>query len=226
MPKISIDAFFLLILHTKYVYKQNLKYMKKIFTLIAAVMFAACSYAQVNITDPEGKVYEDGSTMEIYDIFPEEEDFVMFEAPMLVNTSSSPVKVSLEVNLKELPEGTQFSNCFEGACTFVKGVGTFKTVTKEIAANGQMSTQIEWSCYDASNDVYAKGVCVADFTLYVNGVKDKTVTVRYVNGEAGSVNAITVDNAKRQGIFTLDGKRAAEDAKGLVIKNGKKVIVK
>ncbi len=200
--------------------------MKKIFTLIAAVMFAASTFAQVNITDPSGKVYEDGSTMDIFDMFPNEEDFVMFESPVLVNTSASPVNVSLEINLKQLPAGTQYSNCFEGACTFVKNTGTFKTITRQIAANGTLATSCEWSCFNDAAFEYVKGVCIADFTLYVNGVKDKTVTVRYVNDDSASIS--TIQNAERrtQNYYNLAGQRVAEGAKGIVIKNGKKMIIK
>lgn len=197
--------------------------MKKIFTLIAAVMFAACSFAQVNFTDPEGNVYENGSTMNIYPsiVIPDIPDFLEFHSPKLVNTSASAVSVKFEINLKQLPAGTQFAECFSGACTNYKKEQVITTKAVTLAANETKETACEWF-YD---EEFAGQTCIADFTIYVNGVKDKTVTVKYINGEPGAVNAITVDNAKRQGTFTIDGKRA-DNAKGLVIKNGKKVILK
>ncbi len=202
----------------------KLQYMKKIFTLIAAVMFAVCSYAQVNITDPEGKVYENGSTMDIYPsmVIPDIPDFLEFHSPELVNTSASAVNVNLVINIKQLPEGTTFAECFSGMCT---NYGEAKTVTTKavtLAANETKKTACEWF-YD---EEFAGKTCIADFTLYVNGKKDKTVTVRYINGDINSVNSVIADSVKKKGAFTIDGKRVANDTKGLVIKNGKKVIIK
>ena len=197
--------------------------MKRFIVFIAIAIHVTFSYAQINITDPNGIVYEDGSTMDIYPsiVIPDIPDFLEFHSPKLVNTSASAVSVKFEINLKQLPAGTQFAECFSGACTNYKKEQVITTKAVTLAANETKETACEWF-YD---EEFAGQTCIADFTIYVNGVKDKTVTVKYINGEPGAVNAITVDNAKRQGTFTLDGKRA-DNAKGLVIKNGKKVIVK
>lgn len=198
--------------------------MKKIFTLIVATMLAAVSYAQVNFTDPEGKVYEDGSTMDIYPslVIPELPDFFEFKGPELVNTSASDVNVKLEINIKQLPEGTQFAECFSGACTNHVKEEVITTKAQTLPGNGTMHTACEWF-YDES---LVGKTCIADFTLYVNNKKDKTITVRFINAEPGAVNAITADAVKKMGTFTLDGKRAANDAKGIIIKGGKKILVK
>ncbi len=196
--------------------------MKKIFTLIVATMLAAVSYAQVNFTDHEGNVYENGSTMDIFPslVIPEVPDFFQFEGPKLVNTSASAVNVMLEINVKQLPADTQFAECFSGACTNYGKEGVIKTKTQTLSGNATMDSACEWF-YDET----MTGFCVADYTLYVNGKKDKTITVRFLNG-VSSVNAITADATKSTGIFTIDGKRAASDAKGLIIRNGKKILVK
>ena len=198
--------------------------MKKIFTLIAAVMFAACSFAQVNFTDPEGNVYENGSTMDIYPsiVIPDIPDFLEFHSPKLVNTSASAVSVNLEINIKELPAGTQFAECFSGACTNHKEAKVVMTKAVTLSANETRDTACEWF-YD---EEYAGKICIADYTVYVNGKKDKTVTVRFINGDSNSVNSVIADSVKKKGAFTIDGKRVADNTKGLVIKNGKKMIVK
>lgn len=198
--------------------------MKKIFTLFVATMLAAVSYAQVNFTDHEGKVYENGSTMDIYPslVIPDIPDFFQFESPLLVNTSDSPVNVKLSLNVKQLPAGTQFSVCFPSECVNHSKEGIINTEAKEIAAHSSAPTQCEWFF----DETMVGKTCIVDFTLYVNNKKDKTITVRFINAEPGAVNAITADAAKSNKVFTIDGKRAASDAKGIVIRNGKKFIVK
>lgn len=198
--------------------------MKKIFTLFVATMLAAVSYAQVNFTDHEGKVYENGSTMDIYPslVIPGIPDFFEFKGPELVNTSATAVNVKLEINVKQLPAGTQFAECFSGACTNHTKEEVVTTKAQTLPGNGTMPTACEWF-YDES---LVGQTCIADFTLYVNNKKDKTITVRFINAEPGAVNAITADAAKSNKAFTIDGKRAASDAKGIIIRNGKKFIVK
>lgn len=189
-----------------------------------AVM-AVSSHAQVNFLGPDGKAYADGEVMKIYPEIDEWDDLT-FAAPKLQNTSASPVKVSFEVNLTQLPENTALSDCFSGACVNYDMLITRKSKEKTIEANSTISTEVEWNCYNFQTWEYAKGTCIVEFTLYVNGNKDKTVTVHYINGDTNGVNAVSLGAAKKQGTFALDGKRVGDNAKGLVVRNGKKLLVK
>lgn len=198
--------------------------MKKIFTLITAMFIATCLNAQVNVVDAEGNVCENGGTLDFYDEYPEIPVIILFGSPKLVNTSNSEVSVQMDVNIRQLPENTSLSDCFSGVCTSITEVGTHKTATKTIAAKGSLETQIEWDCRDMITNNSVEGICIVDFTLYVNGQKAQTFTARYINGEVNTVKDINANTSKKQGTFTLDGKRIQENAKGLLIRNGKKVV--
>lgn len=198
--------------------------MKKIFTLIVAAFVATCVNAQVNVVDSEGKVCENGGVLEFFDELPEYPEIIEFGSPMLVNTSNSKVNVSLDVNIRQLPEGTSLSDCFSGLCTSYTATGSHKTSTKTIDPNSTLTTLIEWSCYNAAKDVNVEGVCIVDFTLYVNNQKSMTFTAKYINGEAASIKGVATAVEKMQGTYTMDGKRVLDNAKGLLIRNGKKVL--
>lgn len=196
--------------------------MKKIFTLMMATMVAACTYAQVNFTDAEGNVYGDGETITCLPEFFFEPDEPEFHGPKLVNTSDAQVSVKLDVNIRQLPAGTYVADCFGVECTNYKAEGTHTTSTKTIAAGKSLDTQIEWSNYNGSTGEYVKGVCLVDFTLYVNGKKDKTVTAKFVYGDEDAIKGIAAEGKKVA--YTLDGKRAGKNSKGVVVLNGKKIL--
>lgn len=200
--------------------------MKKIFTLALVSLFTICSYAQVIVTSPDGTVCADGATMDLFDEFPEEADFVSFECPVLENTGSSPVSVYLNVDIKQMPEGTTLSDCFGTKCIGYDKVEAHKTDTKQIAANAKIRTNIEWSNFSNKTGDYIDGICIVEFTLYVNGQKAQTFTARYIQLDAMAVKDVKDNTTKVNGTFTVDGKRVADNAKGLLIRNGKKVLVK
>lgn len=84
-----------------------------------------------------------------------------------------------------------------------------------------------WDCEDAKTGV-------SDVTFTISRQKDNTTAnqVRYVRAvvtvlnDASGINNITVDNAKKGVRYNLAGQRVNESYKGVVIENGKKMIVK
>lgn len=84
-----------------------------------------------------------------------------------------------------------------------------------------------WDCEDAKTGV-------SDVTFTISRQKDNTTAnqVRYVRAivtvltDATGINNITVDNAKKGVRYNLAGQRVNESYKGVVIENGKKMIVK
>lgn len=177
--------------------------MNKIFTLLFAILFAAIAHAQVNVTDSEGHVYSNGSVIDFHDEMPEIPFIIQFGAPTLVNTTDAEVSVALDVNIRQLPEGTSVSDCFSGVCTNYSMLGSHKTATKTIAPKTSLPTQIEWNCYNASKNENVEGFCLIDFTLYVNGLKSMTFTGRYINGELAEEKGILVLSAPRfDGCYT------------------------
>lgn len=171
--------------------------MKRLLILIASTIIAIFSYAQVDFTDPDGIVYGNGTTIDIYPslVMPDYPDFFEFKSPLLFNTSTSAVSVKLEINLKQLPAGTTFAECFNGVCTNHNQEKVITTKSKNIGARESVHTACEWF-YD---ETMVGKTCIADFTLYVNGVKDKTVTVRYINDNMpipDYIPSVSVNNIK------------------------------
>lgn len=199
--------------------------MKKFLTFLAAIAQTVCVMSQVQIVDAEWVSYKDGDVMSIF-IDP---DWMCFDSPTLVNTTNAPVSVSLELKLRDLPAGTTLSDCFSGTgCESYEKLGVYTTPVKMIPAYDYLPTMIEWNCFDPYQFDYVEGVCVVDFTLYVNGVKDKTVTVGYINGDITKVESPTKDahTAMQRGTFCLDGKRLDAQMKGLVVRDGRKILVR
>ena len=119
----------------------------------------------------------------------------------------------------------------------IKLVGTNSTGWGEISASSgkitEQGTAVNpkvsplWNCDDAKT-----GVSDVTFTISRLNNDTKATQVRYVKAvvtvltDATGINNITVDNAKKGVRYNLAGQRVNESYKGVVIENGKKIIVK
>lgn len=119
----------------------------------------------------------------------------------------------------------------------IKLVGTNCTGWGEISASsGKITDQGTganpkvsplWNCEDTKT-----GVSDVTFTISRSDKETKANQVRYVRAvvevlnDASGINNITVDNAKKGVRYNLAGQRVNESYKGVVIENGKKIIVK
>ena len=119
----------------------------------------------------------------------------------------------------------------------IKLIGTNSTGWGEISASlGKITEQGTavnpkvsplWNCDDAKT-----GVSDVTFTISRLDNDTKATQVRYVKAvvtvltDATGINNITVDNAKKGVRYNLAGQRVNESYKGVVIENGKKMIVK
>ena len=119
----------------------------------------------------------------------------------------------------------------------IKLIGTNSTGWGEISASSgkitEQGTAVNpkvsplWNCDDAKT-----GVSDVTFTISRLNNDIKATQVRYVKAvvtvltDATGINNITVDNAKKGVRYNLAGQRVNESYKGVVIENGKKMIVK
>lgn len=199
--------------------------MKKVFTLLLAAVMAVAAHAQVMFADPDGNVYDDGQTMRL--LVYEDPDWgeIMCPAPLLVNKGSQAVNVQLDVDITQLPQGTSIADCFSGKCDTYTALGKHTTKSIALAAGATQSIAIEWNSFSQSDWTPVYGQAVMVCALYVNGTKDKTVTVVFSNPDPAHVASLQA-LAGKQPLFTLDGRRAAPHAKGLLICNGRKMYVK
>lgn len=119
----------------------------------------------------------------------------------------------------------------------IKFIGTNSTGWGEISASsGKITEQGTaanpkvsplWDCDDKNT-----GVSDVTFTISRDKVNTATTQVRYVKAvvtvltDATGIHGITVDNAKKGVRYNLAGQCVNESYKGVVIENGKKMIVK
>lgn len=197
--------------------------MKKIFSLFAMLCIIICAQAQVLFLNPEGNACNDGSTINIYAKLDPVWHELQCESPSLKNTGAQTVNVSLGINIKALPENTSVADCFIGECVNYKTTGSHNTATKQLAAGEEILTQVEWSSWNGTENV--EGQATVEFTVYVNGQKDKVVTVNYIYSTTDGISNIPV-SVTRSEAYNLNGQRVTDNTKGLVITNGKKIIRK
>lgn len=193
--------------------------MKKIFTLLTAALLAFTANAQVAFTDANGKEYADGETMVINAKIETDEvygDDVYFEGPILVNNGKSTVSVKMDVNIVSLPENTKLADCFSGQCVNYYETGSHSTSTKEIAAGKNLPTTIEWNCMNDKDYSFIKGTAVVEYTLYVNGSKDKTVTVKFVYGEEADLNEVESELTV-VAAYSITGQLVDPSTRGIVL---------
>ena len=187
--------------------------MKKFFTLVATAFIALAAHAQVVFVDAEGKEYADGETM-VITAEPDEWGDVFFEAPKLLNKGTETVKVKMDVNITELPEKTQVADCFSGSCVNYKTTGSHSTSTVSLDGGKTISTQIEWSNWNGLD--YAEGLAVVEITLYVDGTKDKTVTVKYAYGEEASLGTVGSE-LRVVAAYSLTGQLVDPSTRGILL---------
>ena len=189
--------------------------MKKIFTLIFLAMASIAVNAQVVLTDPQGKEYADGETMVILpEIDPEWEE-VIFECPSIKNKGSINVSVSMEIEVTQLPEGTSFQVCYPLECTMIDKVSTITTAANNLGGGDVVPSRVEWFCANVDGD-YVKGTAVAKITLYENGAKGNTVTVKFPNEDADAVETVVAGKATKIAAYNINGQQT-NAAHGLLI---------
>lgn len=198
--------------------------MKKLLLLITTLILTVGANAQVLFADPAtGKTYADGETMRLLVTVDPEWDEVMCPAPALVNNGATAVNVRMDVNIKQLPEGTTLADCFSGKCTNYGTTGTHSTTTKSLAAGAKMSTEIEWNSLSSTTWENVYGTAIVEFTLYVNNEKSSTVTVEFINADPASVGNVEASATTRVW-YTMGGQRVMPGTKGLLVSKGKKVL--
>lgn len=213
--------------------------MKKIYSILAAALLAAPSFAQVVLVSPnDGKEYGDGSTMTItpevttdeYDWQGEHfvETMVEFKAPVLKNKGSKTVSVYAEYDIVTMPHGF-FKDCWGGDCKNRgpkdKTYPHYKSDVAVIAGNSTTSTLMEWDCKSSETFDHEEGTCTIKFDLYVDSKKQSTITVNYVYDKKQAGVASVVAGSKQQSVVRdLQGRVVTAGAKGLLVKGGKVVL--
>lgn len=193
--------------------------MKKIFTFLAILAVTMAAKAQVVLCDPQGNEYSDGQTMII---LPEIEDdegmiWVTFHSPILKNNGSDDVSVSLEIDVKTLPENTSVQACYPFECTMIYEPSVVKTLSATVPAGQTKVANVEWQNYDGETDSFAYGTCTIEFGVVVDDTKTSTVTVNYVYADPSGIQNVQNGTKKVVATYGINGQRLSANTHGIVI---------
>lgn len=210
--------------------------MKKFYSLLAILFVgAAAAFAQseVMLCDKDGNTYANGAELTIKgsevvvppsELDPEGYSYLYMPSPYIINKGTASAKVYFEINVKTLPAHTGFQYCWDENmnCRNQMTTGKLTTNANTLPAGTVAATECEWQ----NGDVY--GSCTTEWTIYVNGAKGNSYTVTYIMEKESGIQSATIEGGEDT-IYTLDGRRAsraAQQSKGLFVKNGKKMILR
>lgn len=172
--------------------------MKKLFTLVVALMVSATIFANdtFQFCYKDGTVIPSGSTVVADQI--EEDPFFgdkMLPSGIYVkNTSEDYANVNLTYTINSIPNGT-LQVCFPENCYTKDKPGTYDNGTGELAPGEIRSMQTEWLPME-------EGVCTATFTISevsLGKMECSTITVKFQYGNVGTEVI--------WGYYTGDGKK-------------------
>lgn len=220
--------------------------MKKFFTFSLALMLGMAAAQAQEATERFKFVYADGtevpngSTIHVtnyHTMDPFTGSAVMASGLYVVNTTSEPQTLSVEINVKSLPNG-EIQLCFPMNCQNYS-LGK-KETQKGVMKSGQTNDlQTEWmaSAYGTSTVTYT--LKNYNFVGTVGGVdqydlvgEGPTVTVVYEYSEnsISGISDVKVGSEAKAGYYDLQGRKVSAPTKGLYIvndgKESKKVILK
>ena len=107
--------------------------------------------------------------------------------------------------------------------TYLYNLGAEKYVVR--GADGSLSLTTIPTAVEVENVV--DGIRINDNTATWNFVKNENIYgVKSLEEDVTGIISVSEDNAKDAEIYNLSGQRVTRDAKGIVIQNGKKILVK
>ncbi|MCF0244402.1 MAG: hypothetical protein HUK06_06485 [Bacteroidaceae bacterium] len=214
--------------------------MKKLYSLALCLIMGLSAFAQVDetfvFTDAAGNVIPNGSTITVKNY--EEDPFegtTMFPSGLYVkNNSNANAYAGMTVNITKMDNG-KVQHCFPGTCQMYESAQkVVREDAKGIKVGENQSIQSEW--IPAS-----KGTCTVIYTIrvmeqtkpmpptYDEKAECASVTVNYVYDDSSvlSISDINADKTvKSNTLVNIAGQKVNNNYKGVVVKNGKKVLVK
>ena len=209
--------------------------MKKIYTLIAALAFAAGSFAQTDNTfefvDKDGNVVPDGSTITVNEVSDDGMGTLMIKTGLhVVSHSSNKEGIGLTFNLSKMDNGA-LSVCFPGNCINYEAVGDYDNKTAIVDPNMNKDFQTEWlpATYGTATATFTLSryevvkKTVPRLGVTIEEVGDKiadgpTVTVNFVYTDPTAING--VESSSKKSVvarYNANGQRIAEPQHGLNI---------
>lgn len=215
--------------------------MKKYLTLIFALLCSATLFAEVNNTfrfvDKNGKVYEDGSVLNLTEI--EMSPYGDWQIPTglyLENTGKTSQNVNVVLDITSISEESSIQFCLLMQCAMYGEVGTF-TKTGVESAGTKDDLMLEWLApYDEDEETGDKtpktGSAMAtlqvqmlngDGSLFAMG---PTITLKFSYDPTQGINGVSADKATVVARYNAAGQQISTAEKGLNIvrlSNGKTI---
>lgn len=204
--------------------------MKKLFTLVAVALLAAGSLsAQTMVIKIEGKEVKNGDdvviskpaketvlnpVLKLYDLGVEVEFKTLVDQTVQVEG----------VDLEQVSPG--LACCPAGfTCTTANATNSWTSTAslKNLAANREVNG--EWIHYEYATTKPAEGV-VRKSKITFKGDSETITFNLTINNTTAGINEIVADEAENAVIYNISGQQVGNDAKGIVVKNGKKYLKK
>ena len=136
---------------------------------------------------------------------------------IIINDDNS-ITIEKQVTLENDTHGKYYTQAADFSKTDAEYYKDY--VTGDIITGKATENELNWgnSFVDISEDGYTFGPCFAGYIYYIDGSK-------FIVTPTG-INAAKSENVQNGISYNLSGQRVAEGYKGLVIKNGKKYVVK
>ena len=207
--------------------------MKRIFTLLAAMMMGSMAFAQVDetfvFTDLQGNVVADGTTIVVNTL----DEMGQMVVPLKVrNTTSEKHFGAVYESIDAKPNG-DWQTCVFGQCMILKESGFSN---KAIADGGaEQDLETEWI---PEEEAYATWEATLQLRVFETKqgmfgpqagaeiAQGATVKVRFEYNDPTGVKAIRNSLTTTSKYYDLQGRTVAQPTRGLYIVDGKKVIIK
>lgn len=195
--------------------------MKKFFSLIAASLVAMTMSAQsVSFAHADGTVVENGSTLTMSTL---EDSGFGYQIPLedigILNGNAAQ-EVILRLSADEIPSG-DFQCCFPSTCQMLQA-GTALNLKANLKANElKMIKNTEWMVVEEEY-----GTTTVKFELVVDDEVVSAITIDFVYSDPAGINNVEANANTNAPVYNIAGQRVNAGAKGLLIKNGKKILVK
>lgn len=192
--------------------------MKKIFTLLAVLMIGTATTFAQKFVDANGDEIADGTALTMNQA--EDDGFGGIEVPLKGLYISGASSATLTATIEEMPEGSSFACCVGSNCRNLSKAGSL-SITGISSLGKTEINNTEWL-------PAAYGSCKVTFNIKNGSTlgSGKTVYVNFVYADPASISGVTVNEANYGKAYNVAGQRVNSDAKGIVIRNGKKYIAK
>ncbi len=192
--------------------------MKNLFTLFFLWMISSVAFAQEYyvFSDKDGKVFEDGATIECTETEELGPGMVMIPSGLYVKNVEAPsdYEVSVQANISRIDNG-ELQLCFPQSCSYYNTTGKqSETGRAKVAQGNVQNLMTEWVPADY-------GECSVTYTLKMYqsffSKGERTITINYKYLDSAGINHPEADNSVSESCFDLQGRRADATGHGLLL---------